>query len=171
MSTRTIMIFPNIDNMEVIDNIRERFDPLAKIVRPHITIVFPFDIEISNDELSHILDTRLDGIEPFEIELQGFSKCEDRFGNYLFLNVIKGAGYISDIHDVLYRNEFMFCDLGLQYIPHMTVGKLSNVEELNRAYEDIKDIKCRFMSVIDKISVEMIGENEESIIIAEKHLG
>lgn len=53
----------------------------------------------------------------------------------------------------------------------MTVGKLSNVEELNMAYEGIKDIKCRFMSVIDKISVEMIGENEESIIIVEKHLG
>lgn len=73
MNLRTIMIFPDFYNMEVIDNIREKYDPLAKLVRPHITIVFPFDIEVSNDDLSHILDTRLDGIEPFEIELQGFS--------------------------------------------------------------------------------------------------
>ncbi|MGN0642481.1 MAG: 2'-5' RNA ligase family protein [Huintestinicola sp.] len=171
LNLRTIMIFPNFDNKEVIDNIREKYDPLAKLVRPHITIVFPFDIEISNDDLSHILDTRLAGIEPFEIELQGFEKCEDRFGNYLFLNVRKGAEHISYIHDALYCNEFRICDLGLQYIPHMTVGKLSNVEQLNKAYEDIKDIKCRFKSVIDTISVEMIGENEESIIITEKHLG
>lgn len=164
------MIFPDFDNMQVIDNIREKYDPLAKLVRPHITIVFPFDIEISNDDLSHILDIRLDGIEPFEIELQGFSKCEDRFGNYLFLNVIKGADHITNIHDALYNNEFNICDSGLQYIPHITVGKTSDVEELNKAYEDIKDNRCRFVSVINKISVEMIGKNEESIIIIEKHL-
>ena len=32
------MIFPEFDNMDVIDNIREKYDPLAKLVRPHITI-------------------------------------------------------------------------------------------------------------------------------------
>lgn len=143
---------------------------MAKLVRPHITIVFPFEIEMRNDNLSQILDNRLKGIEPFEIELQGFSKCEDRFGNYLFLDVIKGAENISNIHNVLYNNEFTACDLGLQYIPHITVGKLSDVEELNKAYEDVKYIRCKFITVINKISVEMIGENEESIIIIEKHL-
>lgn len=171
MSSRTIMIFPEFDNMEVIDNIREKYDPLAKLVRPHITIVFPFDMEMSNDNLSHILDTRLAGVKPFEIELQGFRKCVDRFGNYLFLDVIKGADRITDIHDILYRNEFLICDSGVKYIPHMTVGKMSDDEELNKAYEDIKDNRCRFVSVVNKISVEMIGENEESIIIIEKHLG
>ena len=170
MNLRTIMIFPDFYNMEVIDNIREKYDPLAKLVRPHITVVFPFDIEVSNDDLSHILDTRLDGIEPFEIELQGFSKCEDRFGNYLFLDMVKGADIITNIHDALYNNEFSICDLGMQYVPHITVGKTSNIEELNKAYEDIKDNRCRFVSVIDKISVEMIGENEESILIMEKRL-
>ncbi|MGN0634071.1 MAG: 2'-5' RNA ligase family protein [Oscillospiraceae bacterium] len=171
MDQRTIMIFPDFENMEVIDNIRAKYDPLAELVRPHITVVFPFSIEMSNDELQHILDMRLNGIEPFDIELQGFSKCENRFGNYLFLNICKGADHISYIHDILYCNEFRECDSGLQYIPHMTVGKLADAEKLNKAYEDIKDIKCRFKAVIDKISVEMIGENEESIIIAEKNLG
>lgn len=39
MNLRTIMIFPDFYNMEVIDNIREKYDPLAKLVRPHITII------------------------------------------------------------------------------------------------------------------------------------
>lgn len=170
MNLRTIMIFPDFENIEEIDKIRNKYDPLAKLVRPHITIVFPFDIEMSNDDLSQILDTRLNGIEPFEIELQGFSKCQDRFGNYLFLELTKGADDITKIHDALYGNEFHICDIGLQYIPHITVGKVSDVEALNNAYEDIKDNKCRFVSLINKISVEMIGENEESIIIIEKYL-
>ena len=171
MNLRTIMIFPDFENMEVIDTIREKYDPLAKLVRPHITVVFPFDLELSNDELSQILDKRLNGIEPFEIELQGFSKCEDKFGNYLFLDMIKGAEPITKIHDALYQNEFKPCDLGLQYIPHITVGKLSDVEALDKAYEDIKDNRCRFVSMVHTISVEMIGEQEESIIIIEKRLG
>ena len=31
MSLRTISIFPDFYNMEVVDNIREKYDPLAKL--------------------------------------------------------------------------------------------------------------------------------------------
>ena len=55
MSLRTIMIFPEFENMEIIDNIRKQYDPLAELVRPHITLVFPFESQISNEELTQIL--------------------------------------------------------------------------------------------------------------------
>ena len=45
---RTIMIFPQFKNIEIINEIRNRYDPLAKLVRPHITLVFPFENEMSN---------------------------------------------------------------------------------------------------------------------------
>ena len=61
------MIFPKFDNIDIIDEIREKYDPLAKLVRPHITIVFPFEMEITNDELSIILENRLRDIKSFEI--------------------------------------------------------------------------------------------------------
>ena len=82
-------------------------------MRPHITIVFPFEMEITNDELSMILENGLRDIESFVIEMQGFSKCEDRFGNYLFLNVVTGMENITQLHDLLYSNEFSAFDLGL----------------------------------------------------------
>ena len=96
--------------------------------------------------------------------MQGFSKCEDRFGNYLFLNVVTGMENITQLHDLLYSNEFSAFDLGLPYIPHMTVGKLDD------AFNSVKDNEAVFKSRITKISVEMIGEKEESIIIIEKQL-
>lgn len=100
--------------------------------------------------------------------MQGFSKCEDRFGNYLFLNMTKGAEDICKLHDLLYKNEFSQLDLGIPYTPHMTVGKLSTVEELNEAYNCVKGIDTIFCCKVNKISVEMIGENEESIIVIER---
>lgn len=170
MSTRTIMIFPEFEDMDIIDGVRKKYDPLTDLVRPHITIVFPFENQMSNNDIANILAVRLKNIRPFELVLSGISKQEDRFGNYLFLDVKQGTIEICSIHNILYDNEFSEHDLGLPYKPHMTVGKLPTVDALNEAYEEVKGINRTFKTVVKKISVEMIGENEESIIIIEQEL-
>ena len=139
-------------------------------MRPHITLVFPFESQISNEELTQILNVRLLGIKPFELKLGGISKKEDTFGNYLFLDVLKGGEEIGYIHQVLYDNEFKEFNIGLQFIPHMTIGKLTTVESLNNAYNNIKCMEDTFSTIVGKVSVEMIGDNEESIIVIEKEL-
>ena len=53
---------------------------------------------------------------------------------------------------------------------HMTVGKLRTTTRLNEAYDSVKENNIVFKSKITKISVEVIGENEESIIVIEKEL-
>lgn len=164
------MIFLEFDNVEVIDRIREKYDPLAGLVRPHITIVFPFELEMTDEELAEILDVRLKGITPFKIELQGFSKSEDTFGNYLMLNIVKGQEAIQRIHNELYTNEFACCNLGYKYVPHITVGKLENANDLLCAYEEVQKIDNKFRTIVNKVSVEMIGENEQSIIVFDKDL-
>ena len=170
MSLRTVMIFPEFENMYVIDPVRNRYDPLAKLVRPHITIVFPFESDMSNEELSGILDRRLASFGPFDIEMQGFAKHSVPAGNYLFLNMTKGAEEIKKIHEELYKNEFAPFDKGFEYEPHMTVGKLDTEEALDDAFSTVKYKRDVFACTVNKISVEMIGEHEESIIILEKEL-
>lgn len=164
---RTIMIFPQFENIEIIDEIRDRYDPLAKLVRPHITLVFPFESEITNDEVEEKLASSLKDVKPFELTLHGFNKTDD---NYLFLNIEEGKETIEAIHDDLYSNHFKEYYLPLPYIPHMTVGKLNNEQELKDAYEYVKNIDANFKTTVKKISVEMIGEHEESIIVLEKRL-
>jgi len=170
MSLRTIMIFPEFENVSVIDVIRKKYDPLAELVRPHITLVFPFDSPMSNEELEQILEKRLVDIKPFALELGNFSEQEDRFGNYLFLNVLRGEEELSLIHKLLYEGELQEFDLGFGYVPHMTVGKLPTVEQMDEAYKEVCACQDRFTTVVHTVSVEMIGENEESIIVIEKKL-
>lgn len=177
MSLRTIMIFPEFDDMEIINKIREKYDPLADLVRPHITLVFPFESPISNNELTQILEKRLTGIKPFALKLDGISKQQDAFGNYLFMEVMQGTEEIINIHDMLYANEFAEFDMGLSYKPHMTIGKLPTSELLEEAFVDVQEMKEMknmpkdfFCTKVEKISVEMIGESEESIIVIEKKL-
>ncbi len=40
---RCIMIFPKFENMKIINEIREIYDPVVNNVGPHITLIFPFE--------------------------------------------------------------------------------------------------------------------------------
>jgi 2'-5' RNA ligase len=169
-NTRTIMIFPEFENINVINNIRKKYDPLADLVLPHITLVFPFDSELTNEELNLYLKECLRDIHQFKVELEGFGKQEDRYGNYLFLNVAQGMDVIKNIHAILYKDKLKQFDAGYDYVPHMTVGKVSSMELLDKAFDDVNKCNDKFITVVKKISVEMIGEHEESIIAIEYEL-
>ncbi len=170
MSLRTIMIFPEFENIDVINDIRKKYDSLADLVLPHITLVFPFDSELTNEELNLHLKECLSDIQPFKMELEGFSKQINNYGNYLLLNVVQGIDEIKNIHDKLYKGKLKHFDAGYDYVPHMTVGRVSSMELLNKAFDDVSNYNDKFSTVVKKISVEMIGDQEESIIIIEHAL-
>ena len=67
---RDILIFPKFDNMDVINNIRKKYDKLANLVAPHITLAFPFKDEISNEELINQLSSLLENYSPFEVTFE-----------------------------------------------------------------------------------------------------
>jgi 2'-5' RNA ligase len=67
-------------------------------------------------------------------------------------------------------NELKQFDSGRDYVPHMTVGKVSSTDVLDKAFDDANRYKNKFSTTVSKISVEMIGEHEESIIIIEQDL-
>lgn len=96
---RTILVFLNNMSIDKIENIRQKHDPLFELIPPHITIVFPFKSDISNDELkSHILNLSR-GVGKIEIE---FANCITHVRNYLFLEVERGKEQITKLHDILY---------------------------------------------------------------------
>lgn len=167
---RTIMLFPHFKNMEVVNDIRSKYDPLFGLVRPHITLVFPFQSEMSNERLSEKLNSCLSDVKKFTLEMQGFSAEKNDYGNYMQLNVTKSEDIITTLSKTLYEKIFNQ-DISANYKPHLTVGKLNTLQEMKKAYETIKDNKEIFTDEIDTIYVEMIGNNNESIIVIEKKLG
>lgn len=74
MSERTIMIFPKFSNMEIIDRMRRNYNPLADLVRPHTTLVFPFHSDIADAELGSHIENAISGIRPFSLQLAGIFK-------------------------------------------------------------------------------------------------
>lgn len=167
MKKRCIMIFPQFKNIELIEEVREKYDPLYKHVKPHITLVFPFDSTIETNQMKEHLLKSLKNIEPFFIKLQGITPVKS-YGNYLYLNIKEGKEKIHKIHKRLYTGiledyipEWLIKE---NYNPHLTVGNINEEEKYIKAIEDTKDYDHEFETIVETISVEIIDENEDSII-------
>lgn len=160
---RAVILFPKFKNIEVIDNIRKKYDPLAACIAPHISIVFPFESDMQTDELTEHFNQKLKGIKKFSIQLKNFTG--DFRDGYLFLNVKKGNDQIIELHDKLYSGileKYHFKKI--TYCPHLTVGSLQQQAEFDNAVEEICCICQSFETIIDKVYVENIDIMENSII-------
>lgn len=167
MVKRCVMIFPHFDNIKIIDDIRRKYDPLAEHVRPHITLVFPFESDIETDKLEEHIEAVISDIKPFSINLSGITPSKS-FGNYLFLNIKNGYNNIVLMHKRIYTGileEFYPVWLkNAEFMPHMTVGNISDIKEFSKAVVETSSIDEVFEATVHTISVEIIGENEDSII-------
>lgn len=133
------------------------YDSLYGIIPPHITLAFPFKDDISNEDLVLKLSDILKNVNPFFVNFKGISFSDD---DYIFLNCIKGNDELVFLHDNIYKyilpnhksNKYT-------YVPHITLGKSTD-------HNLFVDFNYEFTCLIDEVSVELIGENEESIILS-----
>lgn len=159
------MIFPIFENGHVIDALRNRYDPLANHVRPHITLVFPFDSEVETLALQAHIQSVLTGFAPFELLLCGISTNRAR---YLFLNLQKGGDKIIELHKRLYTGILReYSPKWLEFnpfSPHMTIGKFDREADFIRAIHETRDFSEVFRTEVHEVSVELIDDNEDSFI-------
>lgn len=170
MVEHTILIFPEFENIAKINKIREQYDPLAKLIRPHITLVYPFMSDLSDGELSLELSHCLSGCHKFQLKLNKISRCADQYGNYIFLNIKEGNKELELLHDRLYSGVLRKYKSGAVYRPHMTIGNLPSVDKMNEVYNQLADDRETYETKVSKVSVEEIGPGGLSIIIAEYEL-
>lgn len=157
---RDILIFPKFNNINKIQNIRKRYDELFNVIMPHITLAFPFNNNISNEQLKKKLENIVADIKPFKIKCKGIVlKNDERINtNYIFLNIVEGKEIIQKIHSQIYEKILKDVDIKkYNYEPHITLGTINNPNE------EIK-LNDEFETMVESITVEQIGENEESII-------
>jgi 2'-5' RNA ligase len=165
MIKRCIMIFPSFENGKLIDEIRTKYDPVAHNVRPHITLVFPFESDITTEELRSHMMAALSGFTSFRLSLQGVIE-KKTFGKYLLLEVHRGRQRIIALHKSLYTGILSpFLPVWQKsFEPHMTVGRVEDEVMFQSASDETRHFCEEFATVADKISVEIIADNNDSII-------
>lgn len=161
---RAVHIFPRFANQSFIDRLRARYDPLHQVIEPHITLVFPFESDISAIDLESHVRQRLSGVKPFRLLLRGVTGSA---GGYLYLNVKRGNDEIVALHDTLYTGPLQhFLNRGSTYVPHMTVGRIDDLSDFEEAVQETQDLRDAFETVVAAISIESIMEGGVSRIEA-----
>ena len=84
-----------------------------------------------------------------------FIKDENINKYYIFLNIVEENDIIRNISIDIY-NKLLNKDLPQYYIPHITLGSVDEIVDI--------DLNDCFETEISKITVESIGDNEESFI-------
>jgi 2'-5' RNA ligase len=166
MVNRCILIFPACSEHthEIVDQIRQKHDPLWGKIKPHMTLVFPFESELKQADLIDIVCNALKDVKPFKIRLNGFKKFET---GHLYLDIEQGKMDIIAMATRLYADPRLavfrppFLDT---FMPHITVGHFDDAGQLAAVYEEVKKIKINDEILVDSVAVEIIGPDEISAI-------
>ncbi|MEO8184969.1 MAG: 2'-5' RNA ligase family protein [Deltaproteobacteria bacterium] len=125
MPKRAVVAFPRIERGQEWDEIlsvRNRFDPLAGKIEPHLTLVFPFEDNLSDVALEQHLRKATIALARFPVTLGEITAHENE---YLFLNVKHGNDALVQLHDVLYTGGLARHRVRMHtFVPHMTVGRV-----------------------------------------------
>ena len=159
---RAIVLFPNFSNLHLIHEIRETHDPLYNFIAPHLTLVFPFQSELSKEKLIEHLEKQFKELCPFELMARGITGASD---GYVFLDVKAGNDHVIELHDKLYSGLLKpYHNRYIPYTPHITVAKLKDEKTQREVVEELIEFDAEFRAVIDKITIEIIDGPEKSIL-------
>jgi 2'-5' RNA ligase len=159
---RAIHLFPEFSNLNSINVLRAKYDPLVDLIPPHVTLVFPFESNITTEALTEHLKQSTVGLKPFQIVVKGVTGAQKE---YLFLNVKVGNDQIIRLHDKLYTGMLkQYLNLSLTFIPHLAVGRIKDKQKFEFALEETEDWNEIFETTVHEVVVENIDERENSTL-------
>ena len=124
--SHAIVAFPDTPHIERIERLRRLFDPLARVIPAHVTLVFPFESQLPAAALRAHVERMSMGTRPFDVELTDVAVVEDE---YVFLDVGSGRKQLIELHDRLYSGPLArhLSDTHV-FRPHITLGRLREPE-------------------------------------------
>lgn len=160
--SRAIVIAPEFQRVERIVELRRAYDPLAFAMPPHITLVFPFESDLTTAALATHIATAVAGIPPFPIALRDVTGDGDE---YLFLNVKRGNDDIIALHDQLYTGPLApFRSLRHTFVPHLTVGRLERPAAFGVALAHAARLGDTFTTRAREVTVFRIGPGATRVV-------
>lgn len=157
---RSILIFPEISTAAAIRQVREHFDPLISHIRPHVSLVFPFQSEIPDTVLMKKVTQILSGTPAFPA---AFTKLGHDDKGYIWIEAGQGRKMLIKLHDQLYSDPYFvpFLRADIPFQPHITIGKVDK-DDMDKIISSLKIQDLCFSTLINTVSIERVAANDDS---------
>lgn len=166
MGLRSILLLPRI-NHDLVHDVRQQYDTLYQHVAPHISLVFPFESDMSDDTVIQVVMNVMQHFSAFDITLNRVAGEPDN--GYVWLVVDQGAAIITAMHDALYQAPIFAAHLrqDIPYIPHMTIAQGVTPEQAQQLIAALGQTPLTIMTTIASVSVEHILINDDSDVFCQ----
>tara|TARA_Y100000034_G_C6896509_1_gene413442 strand:- start:1704 stop:2204 length:501 start_codon:yes stop_codon:yes gene_type:complete len=158
----TILLRPN----KKIEEIRKKSGINTKKFKPHINIIYPFELKDQKRLFKHIKES-IKNIKKFRLTLKGLKKSTKEY--YLYLLVDKGKKQTRRLYNQLHKGilkDFKNKDMP-KYIPHLSLGNFKSKKEIDKAIKEIKKENIYFETKIS--SVQLLTLNKDSSLKSVKN--
>jgi 2'-5' RNA ligase len=141
-----------------LERVRGKYNKESHKYKPHITLVYPFEVE-SQHELKKHIQKSLENFKPINLRLKGLKKSKK--GYYLYLLIDKGKEEIIQIYKKLNSGllkDFKNKDMPT-YIPHLSLGVFKNKKEIDNAIKEVSKLNLSFNYKIN--SIQLLNLNKD----------
>ena len=141
-----------------IEEIRKRYGADIKKFRPHISLVYPFEVKDQERLFAHIKHSIKD-IKSFKIILKKLEKSKRE--HYLYLSPIKGKNNLLNLHKKLNSgilNKFKNKDMP-KYIPHLSLSNFESKKEIDNAIKELSKEKPIYKTKISAIQLLTLNKD------------
>jgi 2'-5' RNA ligase len=163
MPQRALVVFPQADEFDVVERMRRRYDPQARLIAAHVTIVFPFDDAMSDaDVRTHIMEATI-GLAPFKVRFSGLTPV----GDYIYLDPTEGLDRLVALHNRLYTGQLLRHRSRTQtYRPHVTIGRIPETAARDEAVGIMRGAIADFDAEVTAVCVFRLTAPEQGSIDA-----
>ena len=158
-----IFLLPEAERMPLVQRLRLRYDPLAELIPPHITVVFPFEAALKPGTFRTLLEEQR-AFLPIAFEL-GPPEVKD---DCLFFPLGEGREAVMALTRRLYAALPSGVGLAASHVPHVTFGRSQPGQEVVGMLRDaLQALPLRGMC--HRLILESIGE--DGLSVPELHIG
>lgn len=141
---------------EYIQGVREKYDVrLFKVVKPHVTFVFPTE-KLSAKELTEHVAAKAKDFTIINILFDSVKTVEDHSKTYTHAFLIPSNGYaaIEQLHEALYTGELLSeLRSDIPFTPHLGIGNDANEQVMLRLAEQINAGGIRIKGSIKTLTI------------------
>jgi 2'-5' RNA ligase len=146
LTRRAVVAFLDTAALGEVEAFRRAHDPLAGVVRAHVTLVFPFASALSALQVAThvrrvasrwpVLPVRLEGVDAY-------------VGEWVHLRVTQGTEAVVELHDRLYRGVLApFLRSEFDYLPHVTLARAADAAECDAL---VREARHAFAQPVDTV--------------------
>lgn len=160
---RALVVFPQATQFDVVERMRRRYDPQARLIAAHVTIVFPFDDPMSDAELrAHVLEATT-GLSSFTIRFSGVTPADD----YIFLHPATGVDRLLALHKRLYTGPLRrHRSRTHTFQPHVTLGRVADDRSRVEATDIMRNSIVDFDAEVSAVCVFRLTGSDQGAIDA-----